>query len=245
VLEAERQAMLAAADLHWWYRGRRRIVRVELEALGPPPGARLLDAGCGGGQTLDVLREFGAAIGIDPDADCVARARARGHEAAVAALPELPFDDGAFDACTCLDVLEHLSDDESALAELARVTAPAGGLLVTVPAYEALWSEHDRANEHLRRYRAHTLKPLAARTGWEIERLTYFNTLLLAPAAIVRVAGRYRRRPRPAAVSELNFTPRVLNGALELPLRAEAALLRCGARLPVGLSLLAILRRRR
>src|SRR4051812_4483357 len=220
--------MLAAADLHWWYRGRRRIVRVELEALGPPPGARLLDAGCGGGQTLDVLREFGAAIGIDPDADCVARARAaprgrgrgspgtpapppraprarapprarsRGHEAAVAALPELPFDDGAFDACTCLDVLEHLSDDESALAELARVTAPAGGLLVTVPAYEALWSEHDRANEHLRRYRAHTLKPLAPRTGWEIERLTYFNTLLLAPAAIVRVAGRYRRRARPA-----------------------------------------------
>jgi SAM-dependent methyltransferase len=236
--------MLAAADLHWWYRGRRRIVRAELDTLGLPPAARLLDAGCGGGQTLDVLSEFGTAIGIDPDADSVTRARSRGHEATVAALPELPFDDGAFDACTCLDVLEHLDDDASALGELARVIVPGGGLLVTVPAYEALWSEHDEANEHVRRYRARTLKPLALRTGWEIERLTYFNMLLLAPAAIVRVAARYRRRPRSTAASELDFTPRALNSALEMPLRAEAALLRCGGRLPVGLSLLAVLRRR-
>jgi hypothetical protein len=68
--------------------------------------------------------------------------------------------------------------------------------------------------------------------------------LLLAPAAIVRVAARYRRRPRSTAASELDFTPRALNSALEMPLRAEAALLRCGGRLPVGLSLLAVLRRR-
>jgi SAM-dependent methyltransferase len=236
--------MLAAADRHWWYRGRRRIVRAQLEGLGLPPAARLLDAGCGGGQTLDVLSDFGVATGIDPDDDSVALARLRGHEVLIAALPELPFDDGTFDACTCLDVLEHLTDDASALAELARVTAPAGGLLVTVPAYEALWSEHDEANEHVRRYRARTLKPLVLRTGWEVERLTYFNTLLLAPAAIVRLAGRYRRRPSSAVASELDFTPPALNGALEVPLRAEAALLRCGGRLPVGLSLLAVLRRR-
>jgi len=236
--------MVAAADDHWWYRGRRRIVRVELETLDLAPGARLLDAGCGAGQTLDLLRDFGAATGIDLDADCVALATARGHDALVAALPDLPFADGTFDACTCLDVLEHIGDDEAALAELARVTAAGGALVVTVPAYEALWSAHDVANEHVRRYRARMLRPLADKTGWRIERLTYFNSVLLAPAALVRLAGRLRRRPRAPEHSDLHLTPASLNGALELPLRFEAALLRSGGRLPAGLSLLAVMSRR-
>ena len=235
--------MLAAADSHWWYRGRRRIVSTELAALDLPAGARLLDAGCGSGQTLELLKAFGEPTGVDPDPDSVAIAQARGHDAAIGALPDLPFHDDTFAACTCLDVLEHLRDDEAALRELARVTVPAGALLVTVPAYEALWSEHDEANEHLRRYRARTLKPLALRTGWRVQRLTYFNTLLLPPAAVVRLADRFRPRPRPADVSDLDLTPRALNGAFEMPLRLEAALLRRGGRLPAGLSLLAVLRR--
>jgi SAM-dependent methyltransferase len=245
VQQLERHAMVAAADDHWWYRGRRRIVRVEIETLDLPAEARLLDAGCGAGQTLDLLSEFGSAIGIDLDAESVARAAARGHQALVAALPDLPFADRTFHACTCLDVLEHIPDDEAALAELARVTTPGGSLVVTVPAYEALWSDHDVANEHVRRYRARMLKPLARRTGWAIERVSYFNTVLLAPAAMVRLAGRFRRRPRPLEHSDLHLTPAALNGALELPLRLEAAVLRSGGRLPAGLSVLAVMTRKR
>jgi SAM-dependent methyltransferase len=236
--------MLAAADVHWWYRGRSRIVRAELEALDLPRTARLLDAGCGAGQVLDLLGEFGSPTGVDPDAESVSLARARGHEVMEAALPALPFADGTFAACTCLDVLEHLADDEAALGELGRVTSRSGALLVTVPAYDALWSAHDDANDHLRRYRAGTLKPLAQRTGWRVERMTYFNALLLPAAAAVRLADRLRHRPRPAGVSDLHLSPAALNRALELPLRIEAALLRCGGRLPAGLSLLAVLRKR-
>lgn len=241
---AERHAMLAAADTHWWYRGRRRILEGELEALDLPAGSRLLDAGCGAGQTLDLLSRYGSATGVDPDPESVAVARTRGHDALQGSLPELPFGSGTFGVCTCLDVLEHLPEDEPGLRELARVTVPGGALLVTVPAYEALWSDHDVANEHYRRYRAGTLRPLAERTGWRVERLTYFNSLLLPPAAVVRLAGRFRRRPRGAEVSDLQLTPPALNGALEMPLRLEAALLRAGGRLPAGLSLLAVLRRR-
>jgi SAM-dependent methyltransferase len=236
--------MLAAAEVHWWYRGRRRIVRAELERLDLPEGARLLDVGCASGQMLDLLSEFGSATGVDPDEESIELARLHGHEVLAAGLPALPFADGTFAACTCLDVLEHLPDDAAALTELARVTRPSGALLVTVPAYEALWSAHDDANEHLRRYRAGTLKPLAQRAGWRVERMTYFNTLLLPAAAAVRLAERFRHRPRAREVSDLHLSPPGLNGALELPLRIEAALLRSGGRLPAGLSLLALLRRR-
>jgi SAM-dependent methyltransferase len=236
--------MLAAADEHWWYRGRRRIIRAELDGLELPPGARLLDAGSGSGQLLELLSEFGTPTGVDPDPDCIACAAGRGYEAVRAGLPELPFADGTFAACTCLDVLEHLPDDRAALEELARVTEDGGLLLVTVPAYEALWSEHDEVNEHLRRYRARDLRRLAAGSGWAVERITYFNTLLLPPAAVVRLAHRFRRHPTGARTSELELTPPALNRALEVPLRLEAALLRAGGRLPAGLSLLAVLRRR-
>ena len=235
--------MLAAADEHWWYRGRRRIVRGELEALELPGGARLLDAGCGSGQLLSLLSEFGEPTGVDPQPEFVACAAARGYDAVEGALPDLPFADATFAAVTCLDVLEHLPDDQAALTELARVTVPGGVLLVTVPAYEALWSSHDEANEHLRRYRARRLRPLAERSGWIAERLTYFNALLLPPAAAVRLAQRLRHPPRTEAASDLELTPRTLNRALEVPLRLEAALLRAGGRLPAGLSLLAVLRR--
>ena len=234
--------MLAAAEVHWWYRGRRRVIRAQLELLRLPPECRLLDAGCAGGQTLEMLSEFGSAVGVDPDPASVELARARGHDAHVGALPELPFENEAFAASTCLDVIEHLEDDTAALRELARVTAPNGALLVTVPAYEALWSSHDELNEHFRRYRARTLESVACKSGWSVERLTYFNTLLLAPAAVVRLAERLRAR-RADHASDLELTPRRLNRALELPLRAEAGLLRHGARLPAGLSLLAVLRR--
>lgn len=234
--------MLAAADAHWWYRGRRRILRAELEALDIPAGSRMLDAGCGAGEMLPLLARFGTAVGVDPDARSVALAVAQTRHAVVGGLPQLPFEDGEFDVAVCLDVLEHLHDDCAALAELRRVTTPRGVLLVSVPAYPLLWSSHDVANEHVRRYRASTLRSAVTLAGLRVQRLTYFNSLLLPAAATVRLAGRLRHSSRPER-SQLALTPRSLNGLLELPLRLEAAYLRTGARLPAGLSLFAVLRR--
>ena len=202
-----------------------------------PPGARILDAGCGSGRTLDDLAGLGDACGVDVSPAAVRAARARGHAAFVAAVEQLPFPDETFDLVTCLDVVEHTPDDEATLAELRRVTRPGGRLLVTVPAYPRLWSAHDEANRHFRRYTRHTLVTAAIVAGWRLERDTYFNSALVAPAALVR---RFRRGAGTAR-SELSFTPRGLDRVLEMPNAAEAAVLRAGARIPAGLSLLAVL----
>jgi SAM-dependent methyltransferase len=236
----EMQAMLSSDEDHWWYRGRRRILRAELDRLPLAPAPRLLDAGCGSGRTLDDLARYGRVSGIDLSTAAIDATRRRGHtDVHLAPVEEIPFPDGTFDVVTCLDVIEHTRDDRATLAELRRVTRPAGLALVTVPAYQALWSSHDVANLHYRRYDRPALRSAALDAGWDLVSDTYFNGLLLAPAAAVRLASRRRSQPH----SDLDVTPQVLNRVLELPMRLESRLLAAGSRLPAGLSLLAVLRR--
>jgi SAM-dependent methyltransferase len=236
-------AMLELDDRHWWYRGRRRIIRAELDRLPLPADVRVLDAGCGSGRTLEELGRYGTVYGIelDPGAAEVAQGRGCG-EVRIGRLEELPWDDGHFELITCLDVIEHTPDDRVTLSELRRVCTPGGFLLVTVPAYQGLWSTHDVANHHYRRYSRGRLRDAALEGGWRVRRMTSFNGLLLGPAAAVRLAERRRlRRPEADYKPELTLGPEWLNAALEQPLRLEARWLARGRSMPAGLSLLAVL----
>lgn len=230
--ELERRT-LAAEDGHWWYRGRRRIVLdAARRSLGPAGGRpRILDAGCGGGAVLAELARLGTAVGLEPSAASRARALARGAgEVVDGDLEALPFADGEFDLALCLDVLEHLDDDRGALAELRRVVGAGGALVVTVPAHPRLWSRHDEANHHRRRYTRPTLRAAAEAGGWRFRRLTHFNSLLLPVAAALRPFDRG---------DGLEIPPAVVNRALELPLDLERRSIAAGVSFPFGLSLLA------
>jgi SAM-dependent methyltransferase len=237
------QATLEVDDHHWWYRGRRRVIRAELDQLPIPPHARLLDAGCGSGRTLVELADYGEVSGIelDPDAAQLARDRELG-QVVVGRVEELPWDSDHFDLVTCLDVIEHTADDQRALLELGRVCRPGGFLLVTVPAYQALWSRHDEVNHHYRRYSRRTLRAAVEGAGLWVARMSAFNSLLLPPAAVVRLAQRQLLNGNGAG-NDLHLAPWWLNGTLELPLRMEAAWLRRRFTLPAGLSLVAVLRK--
>jgi SAM-dependent methyltransferase len=237
------KATLAVDEHHWWYRGRRRVIRAELDRLPLPQAARVLDAGCGSGRTLQELVDYGAVSGIELNTDAaeLARGRALG-DVEVGRLEELPWEDQTFDLITCLDVIEHVPDDTVALTELRRVCRAGGWLLVTVPAYQALWSRHDEANHHYRRYSRAALRAAAASAGWQLERISSFNSLLLAPAAAVRLAQR-RLGTRNGYTNDLDLGPAWLNDVLERPLALEASWLARGRTLPAGLSLLAVLRR--
>lgn len=236
------KVLLDVDEHHWWYRGRRRIVRAELDRLPLPPGARILDAGCGSGRMLQELASYGEVAGIELDDDAAALAASRGlGEVEVGRIEELPWEEGTFDLITSLDVVEHTADDRRAFAELRRVSKPGGWLLLTVPAYQTLWSLHDVANHHYRRYNRASLSRSARDAGWLVERTTHFNSLPLPPAALIRLVQR-RKRLEDGYKPNVELGPQWLNSVFDLPMRAEARWFRRGRGLPAGLSLLALLR---
>jgi SAM-dependent methyltransferase len=237
------RATLEVDDHHWWYRGRRRIIVSELERLPLAGQPRILDAGCGSGRTMVELARYGKVAGIElnPDAAYLARDRSLG-EVQEGRIEELPWEDESFELVVCLDVLEHTPDDRVALHELRRVCRPGGFLLLTVPALPRLWSIHDELNHHYRRYTRQSLSAAAADSDWALARMTSFNSLLLPAAAVVRV-GRRRLGLEQAGNNDLQVAPRWLNDSLEQPLRLESGWLRRGGTLPLGLSLLAVLRK--
>jgi SAM-dependent methyltransferase len=229
-------------DHHWWYRGRRRIIARLIDSLTLEPGARVLDAGCGSGRNMVDLQHLGPITGVEIADASIERARARGvGEVIRCSVTSLPFADGYFDLAVCLDVIEHIEDEHGALSELCRVVRPGGGLLITVPAYQWLWSEHDEINHHQRRYTRSRLSRAAAAAGWETVRATYFNGLLLPIAVPYRLLARRAHVEGPS--SDLQQMPERLNTMLEWPLRLEARMIGHGGRIPAGLSLAAVFRK--
>ena len=231
-----------AEDRHWWYRGRRTVLEGVIDGLGLPPRARILDAGCGSGRNMVELARRGTVVGVELSQTSVALARAR-HvgEVIEGSVLELPFEEASFDLIVSLDVIEHLEDDLSALRGFRRTIADGGALLVTVPAYQWLWSGHDEINYHHRRYTRRSLQDVAERAGWSQARTTYFNSLLLPVAIMLRVLDRVNTKTTESSL-DLWVPPEPLNWLLERPLALEAGLIRRGGRIPAGLSLLAVFR---
>ena len=235
-------------DIHWWFRGRRKIITTVLHPYLRPP-ARIIDVGSGGGAVAQALQEFGHVTACDIDVRCAASvARRPGMSFAYGTAEAIPFADGSFDLVTAFDVLEHLDDDVRALREMARVVSPAGLIAVTVPAYSWMWGRQDEISHHRRRYTGRSLRKAITAAGLYPRRLTAFNSILFPGIAAVRVSRRLAGRlaagkqtADPAGLSsDFSMTkPGPLNDLLAATFSAEAAALRV-LDLPIGVSLLAI-----
>ena len=228
--------LFALEDGHWWFRGRRAVIWALLSGVPVPRPARILDASCGTGRNLVEYGSLGEAQGVDPSEQAVAFCHERGLDnVGQAGLESLPFADCTFDLELALDVIEHIDRDDQALTELRRVAAPDGRLVITVPAYNWLWSSHDDVHHHFRRYTRPRLTKLVERNGWRVERATYFNSVLLLPIAAARaISARSRTN---STRSDYAKTPRALNRALAMPMKAEAFAIERGTNLPAGVSI--------
>jgi SAM-dependent methyltransferase len=233
----------ATEERHWWFVARRRILGRVLASLALPDDARLIEFGSGTGGNLPLLSRFGRVAALEPNAEARAIARGRAPFAEhVSALDELSVET-RFDAALMLDVLEHLEDPVGALHELRRRMARGAPLVATVPAHQWLFGEHDRYLHHVRRYSRPQLRAHLTRGGFVVEHLSPMNCALFPVAVAARAAESVRTRlaPRPAAARGMNIPSAPLNRLLTEIFAVERFIVP-HARLPVGLSLLAIAR---
>jgi len=186
------QRMAAFEESHWWFRGRRAIVERLLRSLDLPPDARLLEVGCGTGGNLALLQHFGRvdAVEFDQEARQIAE-RKGGIPIGYCELPShVEAEDAQYDLVALLDVLEHIGDDIDALRTVGRKMKPGGRLLLTVPAYPWLWSSHDEAHHHKRRYTRQSLSTAIEQSGLRVDRIGAFNTILFPLALAHRLSNR-------------------------------------------------------
>ncbi|MCX8072608.1 MAG: class I SAM-dependent methyltransferase [Candidatus Binatia bacterium] len=230
--------------VHWWFEGRRAIFHALLSRLPLQREALLVDLGCGTGANLAFLSRYGRVIGLDWGAAAARYSRQRTSLPVLRGdVQALPLRSGSVDLVTAFDLIEHIDDDKSCVAEMARVVRPGGYVLVTVPAFPWMWGRQDVINHHKRRYRAKELVHLFDVTGLEIRRLTYLNTFLFPVVAAVRIARRIVPERNGELVSDFSMTkPGRLNDFLAKLFSLEAPLI-ARMNLPVGVSLLCLAQR--
>jgi SAM-dependent methyltransferase len=211
----EIRKLAALEDTHWWYRERRALLARALRRLaaaGRRPGPAL-DIGAAGGGNTRVLRAHGwqpVALEYSPEGAEVARDR--DLHVIRADARHLPLPSASLDLVTAFDILEHIEDDHVAGAEIRRVLRPGGTALIAVPCDMRLWSAHDIAVGHVRRYDRAGLTALMAKSGLEIDELWSWNVLLRPVAA-------WRRRR--STGSDLNDLPALVNLGLRAIITAE------------------------
>lgn len=173
-------------EVHWWHRAKRELVGFFLKKYLPNQNNKILDVGCGTGKNLEAFSKFGQVWGIDNSLDAIAFCKKRGFKnVTLGNIEKKPYGRGSFDAVTALDVLEHV-DDSKALKEINRILNQEGVLIVTVPAFEWLWSKWDEVLHHKRRYTEKTLKRILKNNGFKIIRISYAYSFLTLPALVVR-----------------------------------------------------------
>jgi SAM-dependent methyltransferase len=237
----EYRRMYEAERTHFWFRGTRAIVFDQVRSLADRV-VSVLDVGCGTGGTLSQMPSNWTATGVDYSPEALGFARSRGHVRLVqATATDLPVASARFDLAFALDVIEHCDDDLAVVRELRRILRPEGTLVATVPAFQFLFGPHDVALAHRRRYRRARFGGLLQEAGFEIEKLSYFNTVLFAPSAAVRVAAKLAGI-RDVNKSDAGQLPRPLNELLFRIFASERSILRSW-NMPIGLSILAVARR--
>lgn len=237
--------MYELEDRYWWFIGRRKLVKWLLREHNPNGSNSLVfDLGCGTGLNLSSFNDEFKTIGSDISKEALGFCRERQLENLFSCKAEaIPLANDSVDLVTALDVLEHVREDLPALKEINRVLKPGGKLIVIVPAYGFLWSEHDEALHHYRRYVAREMRAKMTASGFEIERSTYFISALFFPILFFRLWQGLRRTSIEASVS-YRLPPAWINRLLVTCLDIERALIN-HFNLPFGVSLIVVGRKPR
>jgi SAM-dependent methyltransferase len=231
-------------DDWWWEVGRRSLVKNLLERYGGNglngrQGQRpaILEIGCGAGAMLEDLERFGSPVGMDIAEAAPQYWRERGlNTVALGDATALPFRGDQFDIVIAVDVLEHVDDEKAAIEEMRRVTTIGGRLIVTVPAFQFLWSRRDVQCHHKRRYTLEKFRSSLLLGGFKINKATYINMPLFFPLLMMVKAGQLSSKRAPSLRMDYALVPPPLNHMLSRVVDYEAQLLQ-HISLPIGSSI--------
>lgn len=241
---AEYERMYRLEDSYWWFVARHRLIESLLRACYGAPKPRtnpltFLDIGCGTGAMSARLTRWGRVVSADfsPLALQFSRRRGLNHLVGADAM-RLPFAANQFDGLLAMDMLEHLPDDCRALSEFARVLKPGGRVFSTVPAYPHLWSEHDIALMHYRRYKRRELEERFTAAGFRLEKLSH-TMMLLYPLVALQRRLNASKPPHDPPQAAMPLLPAPLNSALTGLLAIENAIAR-RINFPFGVTILCV-----
>jgi len=238
----EYKTLYELEDFYWWHVGRRDVVKVLLSRFLEQKKNYILEIGCGTGGNVRMLSTFGKVIGIDPSKEAVHFCRGRGFRDAILGRGEKTnFPSEHFDLVVALDVFEHIENDEVAFRESFRILKKGGYLLLTVPAYQFLWSEHDEVLDHKRRYTASVMRSKAKKAGFEIVKISYLITFLFPIVVLYRVGKKLVTKKGKEKTSYV-IVPEWLNNFFIVLLRFESTLLRY-INFPFGTSIICIVKK--
>lgn len=234
--------MFRVESYHWWFTGKKRIVVSLIERLTyqNKDTIRLADFGCGCGLMLGELKRFGEVTGIDMHPLAIKYChRSFDGQLVQADLSESLHMDNVFDIGVALDIIEHIRDDNLAIKNIWKSLKPGGYLVLTVPAFQWLWSQNDINNMHYRRYNRKQLSSLLHENGFTISYLGYYNFFLFLPAAIIRVINKFIKFDNNNSV-EMSIKDGVVNRILREIFAYERVAICNHKHFPFGLSLIAV-----
>jgi SAM-dependent methyltransferase len=224
---------------HFWFLARNALITWAIRRYFPSARS-FLEVGGGNGQVIRAIGRACPAMRLTMsevflEGLMAAKAAVDGADFVQADVLRLPWD-AEFDLIGAFDVLEHIRDHEGAVAQIRRALRPGGGVVITVPQHQWLWTEVDSLSGHERRYSRRQLIGLLEAGGFRMRRITSFVSLLL-PAFI---AARLRRRTTIENTRALFDIPPLLNRLGHHAMRIEHALIRAGLSFPAGSSLLVV-----
>ena len=227
----------------WWYDARRIMLERELSSTPLKSGAKILDLAAACGGNFDICSQYGKVIGLDISWSSIDYCKKKKSVPLVPANAEiLPFAKESIDIVVALDVLEHLKDDSCSMREIQRVLKKnTGKLIFNTPAFMALFSGHDIAFHHYRRYQASDLRKKLEAEKFRIDFITYWSFFIFPLVFIFRKLEGFFQKPRDQAQSNFHLKiPRFIESILRFLSKIELELIKRKIFIPFGVSIFGV-----
>lgn len=225
---------------YWIFKSMRELILDRFNKLNIPKSANIVELGCSSGILLEKLKEnnYKKLTGVEISAQAIKALKSKDITGVKVKNYKLPFKDNSIDVLIASNILEHIESDSKAIKEWRRVIKKEGHILIIVPAFMALWSEHDEINLHFKRYRIKDILKLAVTAQLTIREINYWNFVLFIPVLVIRkILNMIRPANKKSSQDQLIALPNLINKCLINLLNFETYLTAKHIKLPFGVSI--------